>query len=62
MTGHPESTWFLCLVTGQNDDGGVLFALSPLLSAALAKAERFELKDAAVTWSLQRSENGEVID
>jgi hypothetical protein len=36
--------------------------MSPSLSAALAKAERPELKDAAVTWSSQRSENGEVID
>lgn len=50
------------LVAGQDDDGCVVFAISPCLSAALAEAERSELKDAAVAWSFQRAEDGEVID
>ncbi|MFD6274206.1 hypothetical protein ACFWFI_01205 [Streptomyces sp. NPDC060209] len=50
------------LVAGQDDDGCLVFAISPRLSAALAEAERSELKDAAVAWSLQRAEDGEVID
>lgn len=50
------------LIAGQDDDGCVVFAISPRLSAALAEAERSELKDAAVAWSLQRAEDGEVID
>ncbi|MFC8423457.1 hypothetical protein ACFUN7_21740 [Streptomyces sp. NPDC057236] len=49
------------LVAGQDDDGCVVFAISPRLSAALAEAERSELKDAAVAWSLQRAEDGEDI-
>lgn len=49
------------LVAGQEDDGCVVFAISPRLSAALAEAERSELKDAAVAWSMQREEDGEVI-
>lgn len=49
------------LVAGQDDEGGIVFAMSPLLSAALAEAERSELKDAAAAWSLQRAEDGEVI-
>ncbi|WP_256122570.1 hypothetical protein [Streptomyces sp. LUP47B] len=36
--------------------------ISPRLSAALAEAERSELKDAAVAWSFHRAEDGEVID
>ncbi|MFJ1611012.1 hypothetical protein ACIOHS_48200 [Streptomyces sp. NPDC088253] len=50
------------LVAGQHDDGCVVFAIWPRLSAALAEAERSELKDAALAWSLQRAEDGEVID
>ncbi|MCX5262296.1 hypothetical protein OOK27_50705 [Streptomyces canus] len=50
------------LVAGQGDDECVVFAISPRLSAALADAERAELKDAAVAWSFQRAEDGEVID
>ncbi|MCL6731036.1 hypothetical protein [Streptomyces neyagawaensis] len=50
------------LVAGQDDDGCVVFAISPRLSAALAEAERSEVKDAAVAWSAQRAEDGEVID
>ncbi|MDH6228890.1 hypothetical protein [Streptomyces sp. MJP52] len=50
------------LVAGQDDDGCVVFAVSPRLSAALAEAERSEVKDAAVAWSFQRAEDGEAID
>jgi hypothetical protein len=50
------------LVAGQDDDGCVVFAIPPRLSAALAEAERSESKDAAVAWSVQRAEDGEVID
>ncbi|MGW7383354.1 hypothetical protein [Streptomyces sp. NPDC054794] len=50
------------LVAGQDDDGCVVFAISPRLSAALADADRSELKDAAVSWVAQRAEDGEVID
>lgn len=50
------------LVAGQDDDGCVVFAISPRLSAVLAKAGRSELRDAAVAWSLQRAKDGEVID
>ncbi|WP_426567402.1 hypothetical protein [Streptomyces canus] len=50
------------LVADQDDDGCVVFAISPRLSAALAEAERSELKDAAAAWSFQRAEDGEVID
>ncbi|MEU9057371.1 hypothetical protein AB0D13_00380 [Streptomyces sp. NPDC048430] len=50
------------LVAGLDDDGCVVFAISPRLSAALAGAERPELKVAAAAWSLQRAEDGEVID
>ncbi|WP_066950326.1 hypothetical protein [Streptomyces lushanensis] len=50
------------LVAGQDDDGGVVFVISPRLSAALAGAERSDLKEAAAAWSLQRAEGGEVVD
>ncbi|MFJ4837566.1 hypothetical protein [Streptomyces sp. NPDC088746] len=51
------------LVAGQDDDDGcVVFAISPRLSTALAEAERSELQDAAAAWSLQRAEDGELID
>ncbi|MFD4694508.1 hypothetical protein [Streptomyces sp. NPDC058463] len=50
------------LVAGQDDDGCVVFAFSPRLSAALAEAEQSALKDAAVAWSSQRAADGEVID
>ncbi|MFD9427283.1 MULTISPECIES: hypothetical protein [unclassified Streptomyces] len=50
------------LVAGQGDDGCVVFAISPRLSAALAEAEGAELKDAAVARSSQRTEDGDVID
>ncbi|MER6346251.1 hypothetical protein ACWC10_32115 [Streptomyces sp. NPDC001595] len=50
------------LVAGQDDDGCVVLALSPRLSAALAEAEPSALKGAAAAWSAQRAEDGEVID
>ncbi|GAA2974623.1 hypothetical protein [Streptomyces enissocaesilis] len=50
------------IVAGQDDDGYVVFAISPRLSAALAEAERPELKDAAASWAAQRAEDGEGID
>ncbi|MFD8306870.1 hypothetical protein ACFV29_31690 [Streptomyces sp. NPDC059690] len=49
------------LVAGQDDDGGVVFAISPRLSAALAEPEGADVKGAAVGWSSQRGEDGEVI-
>ncbi|MFF0094608.1 hypothetical protein ACFYSF_32270 [Streptomyces canus] len=49
------------LVAGLGDDGCVVFAISSRLSAALAEAERSELKVAAVAWSFQRAEDGEFI-
>ncbi|KAF3469283.1 hypothetical protein [Streptomyces sp. Tu 3180] len=50
------------LVAGRDDGGCVVFAIPPRLSAVLAEAERSELEDAAVAWSLQRAEDGEVVD
>ncbi|MEW2624741.1 hypothetical protein [Streptomyces sp. NPDC048106] len=50
------------LVAGHDDDGCVVLAVSPRLSAALAEAEWSELKDVAVSWTAQRAEDGEVID
>ncbi|MFJ8975173.1 hypothetical protein [Streptomyces sp. NPDC102282] len=49
-------------VAGQDDDGCVVFAISPRLSTALAEAERSELEDAAAAWSAQCAEDGYVID
>ncbi|CAM5475712.1 hypothetical protein SATRM34S_03270 [Streptomyces atroolivaceus] len=49
-------------VADAGDDGCLVFAIAPRLSAALAEAEQSELKDAALTWSSQRAEDGEVID
>ncbi|MGW0903359.1 hypothetical protein [Streptomyces sp. NPDC002853] len=48
-------------VAGLDDDGRIVFAISPRLSAALAEAERTQLRDAAVAWSMQRAEDGEAI-
>ncbi|MGW3327472.1 hypothetical protein [Streptomyces virginiae] len=50
------------LVAGQDDDGCVVFALSPRLSAALADAERSRLQDVATSWAARRAEDGEAID
>lgn len=49
-------------VAGQEDDGCVVFALSPRLSATLAEAEQPELERAATAWSRRRKEDGEIID
>lgn len=49
-------------VAGQEDDGCVVFALSPPLSATLAAAEQPELERAATAWSHRRKEDGEIID
>ncbi|UXX91146.1 hypothetical protein N7U49_00015 [Streptomyces sp. AD2-2] len=50
------------IVADQDDDGCIVFAISPRLSAALAQAEQPELKNAAAAWSSQRAEDGEAID
>jgi hypothetical protein len=50
------------IIAGQNDDGCVVFAVSPCLSAALAEAERSGLEDAAVAWSVRHAEGREVMD
>ncbi|MFF1780834.1 hypothetical protein [Streptomyces virginiae] len=50
------------IVAGQDDDGCVVFALSPRLSAALADADRSRLRDVATSWAAQRAEDGEAID
>ena len=49
-------------MAGHDDDGCVVFALSPRLSAALAEVEQPELERAAVVWSRRREEDGEIID
>ncbi|MFE3527069.1 hypothetical protein ACFXOD_36980 [Streptomyces sp. NPDC059161] len=49
------------IVAGQDNDGCVVFALSPRLSAALADAEQARLRDVAASWTLLRAEDGEVI-
>ncbi|MFD5193972.1 hypothetical protein ACFWMU_38825 [Streptomyces sp. NPDC058357] len=50
------------IIAGQNDDGCVVFAISPRSSATLAEAERSELEDAAVAWSVWHAEGREVMD
>ena len=50
------------IVASQDEGGCVVFAISPRLAAALADAERSELRDVAVSWAAQRAEDGEVID
>lgn len=50
------------IVAGQDNDGCVVFALSPRLSAALADAEHARLRDVAASWIQLRAEDGEVID
>ncbi|MGW8995022.1 hypothetical protein ACWGRF_34515 [Streptomyces zhihengii] len=48
-------------VAGQDNDGPVVFALSPCLSAALADAEHARLRDVAASWTRLRAQDGEVI-
>ncbi|WP_329549813.1 hypothetical protein OG548_44215 [Streptomyces sp. NBC_01356] len=50
------------IVADQGDGGCVVFAISARLSAALADAERSQLRDVAVLWAAQRAQDGEVID
>ncbi|MFI5775039.1 hypothetical protein ACIA74_42725 [Streptomyces sp. NPDC051658] len=50
------------IVAGQDDDGCVVFAISPRLLTALAGAERSRLRDVAASWVKQRSEDGEVVE
>jgi hypothetical protein len=50
------------IVAGQDDDGCVVFAISPRLSAALADAAHSRLSDVAASWARLRAEDGEVID
>ncbi|SCD65836.1 hypothetical protein [Streptomyces sp. OspMP-M43] len=50
------------IVAGQDDDGCVVFAISPRLSTALADAPHSRLHDVAASWAQLRAEDGEVID
>ncbi|MFI7290796.1 hypothetical protein ACIBRY_29745 [Streptomyces anulatus] len=50
------------VVAGEDDDGCVVFAISPGLSAALADAERPGLREAAASWVQLRAEESEIID
>ncbi|MFG3199906.1 hypothetical protein ACGFYT_27685 [Streptomyces sp. NPDC048208] len=50
------------IVAGQDNDGCVVFALSPHLSTALADATHSRLSDFATSWTQLRVEDGEVID
>ncbi|MFI5755057.1 hypothetical protein [Streptomyces sp. NPDC051569] len=50
------------IIAGQDDDGCVVFVMSPRLSAALAMAEGPRLRDVASSWAEQCAEDGEVID
>lgn len=49
------------IVAGQDNDGCVVFALSPRLSIALADAGHARLRDVAASWTRLRAEDGEVI-
>ncbi|XIE81333.1 hypothetical protein AB6O49_32645 [Streptomyces sp. SBR177] len=55
-TGEPR------IVAGQDNDGCVVFAMSPRLSTALADATHSRLRDVATSWAQLRAEDGEVID
>lgn len=50
------------IVAGQDNDGCVVFAISPRLSTALADATHSRLSDVAASWTQLRAEDGEVID
>ncbi|MFB7026649.1 MULTISPECIES: hypothetical protein [unclassified Streptomyces] len=50
------------IVAGQDDDGCVVFALSPRLSAALVDAGHSGLRDVAASWARLCAEDGEDID
>lgn len=50
------------IVAGQDNDGCVVFAISPRLTTALADAGHSRLSDVAASWTQLRAEDGEVID
>ncbi|KUL69601.1 MULTISPECIES: hypothetical protein [unclassified Streptomyces] len=50
------------IVAGQDNDGCVVFAISPRLSTALADAGLSRLRDIAASWAQLRAEDGEAID
>ncbi|MGQ4486051.1 hypothetical protein ACN6LM_002410 [Streptomyces sp. SAS_281] len=50
------------IVVDQDDDGCVVFAISPRLSAALADAGPSRLHGVAASWARLRAEDSEVID
>ncbi|MEU6708150.1 hypothetical protein [Streptomyces wuyuanensis] len=50
------------IVAGQDNDGCIVFALSPHLSAALADATHSRLRNVAASWAHLRAEDGESID
>jgi hypothetical protein len=50
------------IVAGQDNDGCVVFTLSPRLSTALADAGHSRLRDVAASWAGLRAEDGEDID
>ncbi|WP_449482854.1 hypothetical protein [Streptomyces avidinii] len=50
------------VVAGQDNDGCVVFAISPRLSTALADATHSRLRDVAASWAQLRAEDGEVIE
>ncbi|MEV0958079.1 hypothetical protein AB0I97_19775 [Streptomyces sp. NPDC049951] len=50
------------IIAGLDDDGCVVFAISPRLSTALAEATHSRLSDVAASWAQLRAEDGEVID
>ncbi|MFI1471034.1 hypothetical protein [Streptomyces wuyuanensis] len=50
------------IVAGEDYGGGVVFAISPGLSTALADAEQPRLRDVAASWVQLRAEEGESID
>ncbi|MFC9948963.1 MULTISPECIES: hypothetical protein [Streptomyces] len=50
------------IVAGQDNDGCVIFAISPRLSTALTDATHSRLSDVAASWTQLRAEDGEVID
>ncbi|MFC8863289.1 MULTISPECIES: hypothetical protein [Streptomyces] len=50
------------IIAGLDDEGCVVFAISPRLSSALAEATHSRLSDVAASWAQLRAEDGEVID
>lgn len=50
------------IVAAQDNGGGIVLAISPRLSTALADATHSRLSDVASSWTQLRAEDGEVID